>query len=107
MVALLCADGKIDAALKLEQLWNELARSHSFHLYCAYPMKSFDQKSHSQAFRNICGEHTHVIPAEDYTALASEEERLRHIALLQQRARTAETETAGRLRAEAALRRSQ
>jgi signal transduction histidine kinase len=107
MVALLCADGKVDAALKLEQLWNGLARSHSFQLYCAYPMKSFDQKSHSQAFRNICGEHTHVIPAEDYTALASEEERLRHIALLQQRARTAETETAGRLRAEEALRRSE
>jgi signal transduction histidine kinase len=107
MVALLCADGNIDAALKLEQMWNDLARSHSFHLYCAYPVKVFDQEGHSQAFLNICAEHTHVVPTEDYIALASENDRLRHIALLQQRALTAETEAAGRLRAEEALRRSE
>jgi signal transduction histidine kinase len=107
MVALLWADGNIDAALKLEQLWSDLVRSHSFHLYCAYPMKAFDQEGHSQAFLNICTEHTHIIPAENYTALASESDRLRHISLLQQRALTAETESAGRLRAEEALRRSE
>jgi signal transduction histidine kinase len=107
MVALLWADGNIDAALKLEQLWNDLARSHSFDLHCAYPMKGFDQEGHSQAFLNICAEHSHVIPTENYTALASEEDRLRHISQLQQRALTAETETAGRLRAEEALRRSE
>src|SRR6266481_2116627 len=107
MVALLCADGNIDAALKLEQLWNDLARSQSFQLYCAYPMKVFDQESHSQAFLKICAEHTHVIPTEDYTALATESDRLRHIAQLQQRALTAEAETAARLRAEEALRRSE
>ena len=95
MVALLWADGNIDAALKLEQLWSDLVRSHSFHLYCAYPMKAFDQEGHSQAFLNICTEHTHIIPAENYTALASESDRLRHISLLQQRALTAETESAG------------
>jgi signal transduction histidine kinase len=107
MVALLCADGNIDAALKLEQLWNDLARSHSFQLYCAYPMKVFDQESHSQAFLKICAEHTHVIPTENYTALATESDRIRHIAQLQQRALTAEAETAARLRAEEALRRSE
>jgi signal transduction histidine kinase len=107
MVALLCADGNIDAALQLEQLWNDLARSHSFQLYCAYPMKVFDQESHTQAFRNICAEHTHVIPTENYTALASEDDRLRLISLLQQRALTAKTEAAGRRRAEEALRRSE
>jgi signal transduction histidine kinase len=107
MVTLLCSQGNVDAALKLEQLWNDLARSHSFQLYCAYPMKVFDQQSHSQAFLNICAEHTHVLPAEDYTALATEADRLRHISLLQQRALTAETEAAGRLRAEEALRRSE
>ncbi|HTC75796.1 MAG TPA: ATP-binding protein [Edaphobacter sp.] len=107
MVSLLCADGNIDAALKLERLWNDLARSHSFQLYCAYPMKSFREESDSQAFLDLCGEHTHVIPTEDYTALASEDDRLRHIALLQQRALTAETEAAGRRRAEEALRRSE
>jgi signal transduction histidine kinase len=107
MVALLWADGNIDAALKLEQLWNDFARSHSFQLYCAYPMKGFNQEGHSQAFLNICAEHSHVVPTENYTALASEDDRLRHISLLQQRAQTAESETAGRLRAEEALRRSE
>jgi signal transduction histidine kinase len=107
MVALLWADGNFDAALKLEQLWNDLAHLHSFQLYCAYPMKSFNQESHSQAFFNLCAKHTHVIPTEEYTALAREDDRLRHIALLQQRALTAETEAAGRRRAEEALRRSE
>jgi signal transduction histidine kinase len=107
MVSLLWADGNIDAALKLERLWNNLIHSHSFQLYCAYPMKIFGQESHNQAFLDLCTEHTHVIPAEDYTALSKEDDRLRHIALLQQRALTAETEAAGRRRAEEALRRSE
>jgi signal transduction histidine kinase len=107
MVALLWSEGNIDAAIKLEQLWNGLARSHSFHLHCAYPLKGFDQEGHSQAFLNICAEHSRVVPTEHYTALASEDDRLRHVALLQQQALTAETEAAGRLRAEEALRRSE
>ncbi len=107
MAALLWANGNMGAALKLEQLWNDLARSHSFQLYCAHPMKSFNQESHRQAFLDLCAQHTHVIPTEDYTAIASEGDRLRHIALLQQRALAAETEAARRLRAEEALRRSE
>jgi hypothetical protein len=107
MVALLFAEGNFDAALKLEQLWNDLARSYSFQLHCAYPLKGFDQESHTQAFHDICAEHNHVIPTEDYTALASEDDRLRHIARLQQQALTSETEAAGRRRAEEALRRSE
>jgi signal transduction histidine kinase len=107
MVSLLWSQGNVDAALKLEQLWNDLARSYSFHLYCAYPMKGFDQQGHSQSFLNICAEHSRVVPAENYTALASEDDRLRQISLLQQRALAAETEAAARLRAEEALRRSE
>ena len=107
MVALLWSDGNFDAAFKLEKLWNDLARSHTFHLHCAYPMKSFAQEAHSQAFLNLCAEHSYVVPAEDYTALAREDDRLRHVALLQQQALTAETEAAGRRRAEEALRRSE
>jgi signal transduction histidine kinase len=107
MVALLWADGNFDAALKLERLWNDLARTYSFQLYCAYPMKGFDGEGHSQAFLNICAEHSHVVPTENYTTLTSEDDRLRHISLLQQRALASEAEAAGRLRAEEALRRSE
>jgi signal transduction histidine kinase len=104
MVALLWADGNINAAIQLEQLWNELGRTHAFDLHCGYPMKSFAREAHSQAFLHICAEHSHVVPTEDYTALTNEDDRLRHISLLQQRAQIAEAEAAGRLRAEEALR---
>jgi signal transduction histidine kinase len=107
MVALLCLEGNFDAALKLERLWNDLAHTQSFDLHCAYLMNGFDQEGNSQAFFNICAEHSHVVPTENYTALPTEEERLRHISLLQRQARTAETEIAARLRAEDALRRSE
>jgi signal transduction histidine kinase len=107
MVSMLCAEGNFEGALELEQLWNELARNQSFHLHCAYPMKDFEHDSNSQAFLNICAEHSHVIPTEKYTALATEDDRLRHISLLQHRAQTAEVEMAARLRAEEALRHSE
>jgi signal transduction histidine kinase len=105
MVTLLWAAGNIDAALKLERLWNELAHSHSFQLYCAYPIKVFGNEDHNQAFLDLCTEHTHIIPTEEYISLAGEDDRLRHIGVLQQRALSAEAE--GRLRAEEALRRSE
>jgi hypothetical protein len=37
MVALLMAAGKIDATIRLAQLWNDLATTHSFRLLLAYP----------------------------------------------------------------------
>jgi signal transduction histidine kinase len=107
MVSLLCADGNFDGALKLEQLWNDRAHAHAFNLHCAYPIKDFSQSDHSQAFLNICAQHSHVIPTENYSSLVTEDDRLRHISLLQQRALAAESESAGRLRAEEALRRSE
>ena len=41
MVALLWMEGKADAAIRIEELWNDLARTHAFSLRCAYPMSSF------------------------------------------------------------------
>jgi PAS domain-containing protein len=60
MVALLWADGKRDATVRLEELWNELGEQYSFHLLCAYPAKAFDSPEHKHMFFNICGEHTEV-----------------------------------------------
>lgn len=39
MVALLWAEGKNEAALQLEKLWNQLATTYSFSLHCAYPIR--------------------------------------------------------------------
>ena len=84
MVALLWEDGKYDAALRLEQLWNELGKEHSFFLHCAYPIKSFSHDHHSEPFLKICSEHSDVIPSDSFTALDSQQQR-RNIAVLQQK----------------------
>ena len=107
MVALLWADGKPDAAICLEQLWNGLAKTYSFHLRCAYPMSSFCREEHGDLLLKVCAEHSAVIPGESYTTLVSPDQRLRSIAQLQQKAQALETEVAERRRAEEKLRRHQ
>jgi PAS domain S-box-containing protein len=94
MVALLWADGRHEAAIRLEELWNDLATKHSFSLRCAYPMNGFHKHEHAEPFMRICAEHSGVIPNENYTALLSDDQRLRHIATLQQRVQALENERA-------------
>jgi len=86
MVALLWADGEVETAIQLEQLWNDLAKSLDFSLCCAYPMNSFSREQDSLLFERVCQAHTLVIPTESYTALENDEQRLRNIASLQQKA---------------------
>ena len=87
MVALLWGDEKREAAVRLEQIWNQLGRVHSFALFCAYPMAGFDQEKHRKLFFNICGEHSEVNPTEDYPGHGSESQRRRKVAHLQQKTR--------------------
>ena len=96
LVALLWADGKPQEALRIEQLWNGLARSHDFSLLCAYPIAGFDNDRHIEPFLKMCAQHSGVIPSESYLGLSSMEERLRTIADLQQK--TQALENALRLR---------
>jgi signal transduction histidine kinase len=107
MVALLWAEGKMEAAVRLEQLWNDLVHPCSLSLLCAYPMNRFDRRDHGDLFLKICREHSHVMPAETYTALVSEEQRLRSITRLQQKAQALETEMAERKLVEEKLLRTQ
>src|SRR5208282_3827630 len=106
MVFLLWAKGNAEAALRLEQLWNDLAKSHALSLRCAYPMSGFDREEHSDVFLKICAEHSHVIPVESFTELIDEEQRFRSITYLQQKAQALQTEMAERKLVEEALRRS-
>ncbi|MEA2661138.1 MAG: hypothetical protein QOH08_710 [Chloroflexota bacterium] len=92
MVALLWADGRRDAALRLEELWNDLARSHTFSLLCAYPMAAFGAHGDHGAFAAVSATHTAVVPTEAYTALRDGDDRLRAVAALQQKAAALETE---------------
>lgn len=63
MVAVLWAEGKPEAALRLEQLWNGLSRIHHFSLFCAYPSTPFFASATEAQFGSICDEHSHVIPS--------------------------------------------
>ncbi|HYP00690.1 MAG TPA: ATP-binding protein [Pyrinomonadaceae bacterium] len=104
MVALLWAEGNCDAAIRVEELWNELHRTRTFSLFCAYPMNGFNGESFAAGLGNVCTTHTRVIPAESYTALSGADERLRNIIGLQQKARSLEAEIAERKEAEERLR---
>lgn len=104
MVELLRAEGNFDGALRLEQLWNEQSKTHPFQLFCAYPLSSFAGEAHAESLSHVCAGHTRVFPAESYTQLTDTDERLRAIALLQQKARSLESEIAERKEAEDALR---
>jgi KaiC/GvpD/RAD55 family RecA-like ATPase len=58
MVAILWDKGEKEAALKLEQLWNEALRESSFHLHCAYPRGIFDNVGDIDSVHSM---HTHVV----------------------------------------------
>jgi two-component sensor histidine kinase len=89
--------------VRLEELWNELAQTYSFCLFCAYSLGGFDCETHGPQFGDICKSHSHVIPAESYAGLAEPDERLREITSLQQKARALEAEILRRKAAENAL----
>jgi len=59
-VALLQAEGKADEAIRFEQLGNDLAKSHTVDILCAYPLRSFHDEEDEHVFRSICAEHSAV-----------------------------------------------
>lgn len=63
MFAVLWEQKKYDAALRLEQLWNELAQTYSFYLCCGYPASAFQEGSKREPYAAICAEHTDVVCA--------------------------------------------
>jgi PAS domain S-box-containing protein len=63
MVALLWAEHNVTAALRLEELWNELGQRQAFSLLCAYPAHSFAGTAGDPQARDVCALHSGVIPA--------------------------------------------
>ncbi len=102
MVGVLCEREQFDAALRLEGLWNELGRRHTFKLFCAYSQGLFSKAEHSALFEHICAVHTRVLPSEVLTG-ADDTQAYRMVALWQQKAMALEREVERRNRAEAAL----
>jgi hypothetical protein len=59
--ALLWERGNIEGAVRLEQLWDEIARSHGVQVFCGYPLGSFQGGTGSYTFERICAEHSRVL----------------------------------------------
>jgi signal transduction histidine kinase len=104
MVDVLWRDGNHRAAIRLEELWSDAIRVHSFSLLCAYVMGNFYKESDQAPLLEICKNHSHVIPTETFAQIDDRDACLREIALLQQRARALESEIQHRKNLESALR---
>jgi DNA-binding NarL/FixJ family response regulator len=57
---LLWAEGKVDAAIRLEQLLNQLATIYEFDLLCGYALSSFHNEEDEHVFQSICATHSAV-----------------------------------------------
>ena len=104
MVALLCAEGRYEAAVRLEQLWNLVAADYRFSLFCAYPWKLFPDDAQAQVFEQVCAQHHHACghtpDGGDHELKDRPLERVR----LEQKAAALEAEVARRQHAERELR---
>jgi hypothetical protein len=56
----LWAQGKQDAAVWLERLWDDLAKQHQLDILCAYSSNTLHESKHERAFKMICSQHTAV-----------------------------------------------
>src|SRR3954447_12722675 len=65
MVDLLSRAGQADAAIALEELWNDLNRRRDFSLLCGYHLDVFDRESQTDLLPEVCRAHSHVLPALD------------------------------------------
>jgi hypothetical protein len=65
MVDVLWQRGERDAAIRLEEFWNDLATLQTFSLFCAYYLDNLDAAAY-QPLECVCKVHTHLIPARDY-----------------------------------------
>lgn len=65
MVDILWQRGAHDAAIRLEEFWNELATLQTFSLFCAYYLDNLDSRTYAD-LECICKVHNHLIPARDY-----------------------------------------
>jgi diguanylate cyclase (GGDEF)-like protein len=93
-----------DAVVKLERCFNKLQQAMTFSLMCSYPLAAFPAAADAHQFDEICGLHSHVLPAESYDPHANVQALQRTIASLQQQAHSLAAEVHDRLQVERALR---
>lgn len=106
LVALLCEQGRHQAAIQLEGYWNDLSTRCDFQLVCGYPVRAFAGSEAAEAFHAVCQAHHAVRPAETVRATTAHTgEQLRTIASLQRDSAALKAEIAERRKVEQILRR--
>jgi DNA-binding NarL/FixJ family response regulator len=59
-VDLLQKQGKPDAAIRLEQLWNGVGKTFGLDILCGYDLSNFHGEEDEHVFQHICAEHSAV-----------------------------------------------
>jgi DNA-binding NarL/FixJ family response regulator len=57
---LLWAQGKPEATIRLEQLWDDVGKTFKVDILCGYALSSFHNEEDKQVFQGICAEHSAV-----------------------------------------------
>jgi signal transduction histidine kinase len=96
MVDVLWGQNNAEAALRVEELWNDLSNVCPFALLCAYRMGNFLKESDTFLLDEVCRRHEHVLPVPATDG--------RELVLLQQRANALEAEVLRCKELEVALR---
>jgi len=60
----LLAEGNVEAAIRLEHLWNEITRDYNADILCGYLWSTFPCKESIPIFERICAEHSAVVGRE-------------------------------------------
>ena len=71
MVNLLWEAGKVDAFVRLEELFTEVGRDYSVSVFCSVSMDPFDIESHATGLPGAMKTHSHMIPEDDGRLQAS------------------------------------
>jgi ActR/RegA family two-component response regulator len=56
----LWAQGKAEAAIQLEHLWDEMSEAYHVDVLCGYVLSSFQREQESHVYERICAEHSTV-----------------------------------------------
>jgi hypothetical protein len=55
------AQGNAEGALRLERLWDCIAKPYGVHVLCGYPFAGLEDRTGNSIFEKICMEHSAVI----------------------------------------------
>ena len=58
--SVLWAEGKADAAIRVEQLWDEVGKTFGLDILCGYALSGFHGEEDEHVFQSICAEHSAV-----------------------------------------------